>query len=95
MHLRMRARSDNNLDLEQGAFRTIGHAEQALDCSRSSVYSLARAGKLELVYLDTENRRLPRITTRSIRALLGEYRPRELAERRRRSVFSADHYEDS
>jgi hypothetical protein len=72
MHLQMRARRDNKLDLEQGAVRTIGHTEQALDCSRSSVYSLARAGQLELLYLDAEKRRLPRITTRSIRALLGE-----------------------
>jgi hypothetical protein len=31
MHLQMRARSDNKLDLEQGEVRTIGHTEQTLD----------------------------------------------------------------
>jgi len=43
----MRKRSDNQLDLEQGAARTIEHAREELDCSRSSVYELVRAGRLE------------------------------------------------
>jgi hypothetical protein len=72
MHLRMRKRNDNRLDLKQGLARTIEHTAETLDCSRSSVYDLARARKLELVYLDEENRRLPRITTRSIRGLIGD-----------------------
>jgi hypothetical protein len=68
----MRKRSDNQLDLERGAARTIEHTKEELDCSRSSIYELVRAGKLELIYLDPENQKLPRITTRSIRRLMGE-----------------------
>jgi hypothetical protein len=72
MSVSMRKRRDNQLGLEQGAARTIEHTKEELDCSRSSVYELVRAGKLELIYLDSENQKLPRITTRSIRRLTGE-----------------------
>jgi hypothetical protein len=67
----MRKRSHNQLDLEQGAARTIEHAREELDCSRSSVYELVRAGRLELIYLEPNGKKLPRITTRSIRKLVG------------------------
>lgn len=65
----MRRRGDNHLDLDHGATRTIGHTEQALDCSRSTVYELIRSGLLELVYLDPLNKKLPRITCASIQKL--------------------------
>jgi hypothetical protein len=68
----MRKRKDNQLRLEQAAARTIEHTKEELDCSRSSVYELVRTGRLELIYLDPENLKLPRITTRSIRRLMGE-----------------------
>jgi hypothetical protein len=68
----MRKRADTNLDLEKASARTIEHTKQELDLSRSSVYALARMGKLELIYLDPEKKRLPRITARSIRKALGE-----------------------
>jgi hypothetical protein len=73
MLARMRKRRDNQLDLEHGAAHTIEHTKEQLDCSRSSVYELVRVGKLELIYLDPEHKRLPRITNRSIRRLVGEH----------------------
>jgi hypothetical protein len=72
MHPSMRKRKDNQLDLGAGAASTIGHTQQTLDCSRSSVYELARQGLLELIYLDPENKRLPRITNESIRRRVGK-----------------------
>jgi len=72
MSVSMRKRKDNQLSLEEGAARTIEHTKEELDCSRSSIYELVRTRKLELVYLNPENQKLPRITTKSIRKLLGE-----------------------
>jgi hypothetical protein len=70
----MRKRKDNQLDLEHGAARTIRHTSEELDCSRSSTYELVRSGLLELIYLDPDGKKLPRITTRSIRKLVGDRR---------------------
>jgi hypothetical protein len=72
LSISMRKRKDNQLDLEHGAARTIGHTGEELDCSRSSVYELVRRGLLELIYLDPDGKKLPRVTTRSISKLVGE-----------------------
>jgi hypothetical protein len=66
----MRARKDNPIGLAEGGASTITHTVQVLDCSRSSVYDLVRKKLLELIYLDPINKRLPRITNRSICKLL-------------------------
>jgi hypothetical protein len=76
----MRARKDNQIDLAGGGASTIGHTERTLDISRSTVYSLASGGHLEFIYLDPANRRLPRITNRSILRLLQQRTKIEAAE---------------
>jgi hypothetical protein len=64
----MRKRKPNTLALDQRFAVTIDHTAAALDCSRTKVYDLKNNGLLEFVYLGG----MTRVTTRSLRKLVGE-----------------------
>jgi hypothetical protein len=68
MFVSMRKRKPNTLALDQRFAVTIDHTALALDCSRTKVYDLKKAGLIEFVDVGG----MTRVTTRSIRRLVGE-----------------------
>jgi excisionase family DNA binding protein len=71
MHLGMRKRTDNLLAHDQRLAYSINSAADALNCGRSSIYELIRAGKLAVIDING----MRRITGRSLRRLVGESEP--------------------
>jgi hypothetical protein len=67
----MRQRKPNTAPLDQRYALTIANSAQALDCSKTKIYDLRKAGLLE--FLDVDG--MTRVTARSLRRLVGEEEP--------------------
>lgn len=75
----MSAKRKEAIDDETGPLHTIAEAQAALRCSRTKIYSLWKAGRLELVKFD----RGTRVTDRSLQKLLRELHNNHQLEVRR------------
>jgi hypothetical protein len=71
MFVSMRLRKPNTLPLDQRFALTIDNSARALDCSRTKIYDLRKAGLLEFIDVDG----MTRVTARSLRKLVGEEEP--------------------
>jgi hypothetical protein len=64
----MRKRKPNTLPLDQRVALSIDSAAQSLDCSRTTIYALAKKRLIEFIDIDG----MTRVSARSLRRLVGE-----------------------